>query len=73
MAYLQPITKKSNHLSFGDSPLAGLAKARSKCLAASKLPKNGIDSIAKRATKRSNLQPNLQPKPLRKSIVMLFK
>ncbi|MFZ6850078.1 tyrosine-type recombinase/integrase [Undibacterium sp. RuRC25W] len=52
MAYRRPITKKNNRLSFGDYPLIGLAEARAKCLAASKLLKDGIDPAAERDEKK---------------------
>ncbi|MBI3283413.1 MAG: integrase arm-type DNA-binding domain-containing protein [Burkholderiales bacterium] len=52
MAYRRPITKKNNRLSFGDYPLVGLAEARTKCLAACKLLKEGIDPAAQRDEKK---------------------
>ena len=52
MAYRRPIIKKNNRLSFGDYPLISLAEARNKCLAASKLLKEGIDPAAERDEKK---------------------
>lgn len=48
MAYRRPHTKKNNRLSFGDYPQVALAEARTKCLAAQKLLKEGIDPATER-------------------------